>query len=347
MLKRRPFARQQAQPQPLWKTILKRPEAGALGGAILVFIFFSVIAPPFRQVAAFTTVLYQASTIGIPAVAVAMLMIGGEFDLSAGVAVTTSSLAASIFATNVAGNIWVGVVFALVFSLAIGALNGYLLIRTRLHSFLVTLSTFLMLQGLNIAITKLITGNVATGDIGQMPGFDSAWRSSPRTSRSAVCRSRIAIIYWLVFVALATWVLLRTKVGNWIFAVGGQGDSARAVGVPVKRVKIGLFMLVGFGCWFLAMHLLVRLRHGPVRRRHRQRAALHRRFRGRRLPADRRLRLGRRLGARRLHLRHDDGGGHLCGLGSRLVPVLRRRDASDRHRRQHLDPCTRGKRPMR
>ena len=66
----------------------------------------------------------------------------------------------------------------------------------------------------------------------------------------------IAIVYWLIFVALATWVLLRTKIGNWIFAVGGQGDSARAVGVPVNRVKIGLFMLVGFSCWFLAMHLL-------------------------------------------------------------------------------------------
>ena len=74
--------------------ILKRPEAGALGGAILVFVFFWIIAPPFRQVPAFTTVLYQASTIGIPAVAVALLMIGGEFDLSAGVAVTTISLAA-------------------------------------------------------------------------------------------------------------------------------------------------------------------------------------------------------------------------------------------------------------
>src|SRR5690348_9818281 len=150
--------RQQLQPQSTWKTILKRPEAGALGGAILVFVFFWIMAPPFRQVAAFTTVLYQASTIGIPAVAVALLMIGGEFDLSAGVAVTTSSLAASIFATQLASaipgleNIWIGVVFALLFSLAIGALNGYLLVRTKLHSFLVTLATFLMLQGLNIAI---------------------------------------------------------------------------------------------------------------------------------------------------------------------------------------------------
>ncbi len=225
-------------------------------GATLVFIFFSVVAPPFRQFPAFATVLYQASTIGIPAVAVSMLMIGGEFDLSAGVAVTTSSLAASIFATQVAGSLWVGVIFALCLSLAVGAINGYLLIRTKLPSFLVTLGSFLMLQGLNIAITKLITGNVATGDISQMPGFDIGQAVFASNFRIGGAQISIAILYWFVFVALGTWVLLRTRVGNWIFAVGGQGDSARAVGVPVTRVKIGLFMLVGFGCWFLAMHLL-------------------------------------------------------------------------------------------
>lgn len=235
---------------------MKRPEAGALVGAILVFAFFAVVAPPFRQFPAFTTVLYQSSTIGIPAVAVAILMIGGEFDLSAGVAVTTSSLAASIFATHVAGNLWVGVLFALILSLAMGALNGYLLIRTRLPSFLVTLGSFLMLQGLNIAITKLATGNVATQDISGMAGFQLGQAIFASNFQIAGAQVSIAIFYWFAFVALGTWVLLRTQIGNWIFAVGGQGESARAVGVPVKRVKIGLFMLVGFGCWFLAMHLL-------------------------------------------------------------------------------------------
>jgi simple sugar transport system permease protein len=248
--------RRQVQSQAFWKRILKRPEAGALGGAVLVFIFFSIMAPPFRQVAAYTTVLYQSSTIGTPAVAVALLMIGGEFDLSAGVAVTTSSLAASMFATQVAGSIWPGVIFALVFSLGLGALNGYLLIRTKLHSFLVTLGTFLMLQGLNIAITKLVTGNVATEDISGMAGFDLGHTIFASNIVVGNVQVSVAILYWFAFVAIATWVLLRTRVGNWIFAVGGQGDSARAVGVPVRRVKIGLFMLVGFGCWFLAMHQL-------------------------------------------------------------------------------------------
>ena len=248
--------RRQVKPQALWKQVLKRPEAGALGGAVLVFLFFSMMAPTFRQPAALTTVLYQASTIGIPAVAVALLMMGGEFDLSAGVAVTTSSLTASIFATHVAGNLWAGVIFALLFSLGIGALNGWLLIRTKLHSFLVTLGTFLMLQGLNIAITKLITGNVATQDISGMAGFELGQAIFASTIAIGGVQISIAIVYWLIFVAIATWVLLRTNLGNWIFAIGGQADSARAVGVPVKRVKVALFMVVGFSCWFLAMHQL-------------------------------------------------------------------------------------------
>ncbi|WP_227309092.1 ABC transporter permease [Acidisoma cellulosilyticum] len=248
--------RRQLQQTPLWKRILKRPEVGALGGVILVFAFFYVMAPPFRQLSALSTVLYQASILGIPAVAVALLMIGGEFDLSAGVAVVSSSLAASMFATEVTGNLWTGILLALVLSLAIGALNGYLLVRTKLHSFLVTLSTFLMLQGLNIAITKLVTGNVATEDISGMVGFDLGQRIFASNFHLFGTTVSIAIVYWLIFAVIATWVLLRTRMGNWIFAVGGQGDSARAVGIPVKRVKIGLFMVVGFSCWFTGMHML-------------------------------------------------------------------------------------------
>ncbi len=242
--------------QSAWKRALKRPEIGSLGGVILVFAFFAVMAPPFRQVAAFTTILYQSAVLGIPAVAVALLMIGGEFDLSAGVAVTTSSLCAAIVASELVGNVWIGVVVALALSLGIGFLNGYLLVRTKLHSFLVTLATFLMLQGLNIAVTKLVTGNVATNDISDMPGFAFGHLVFASTIKLGGVSVSIAVAYWLVFALLATWVLLRTRIGNWIFAVGGQVDSARAVGIPVRQVKIGLFMLVGLAAWFTGMHML-------------------------------------------------------------------------------------------
>src|ERR1700755_3013687 len=91
-----------------------RPEMGAAIGAIAIFIFFLVVAPPFRSPEALATVLYASSTIGIMACAVALLMIGGEFDLSAGVAVTTSSLAASLLAYNLHLNLLGGAGVALV-----------------------------------------------------------------------------------------------------------------------------------------------------------------------------------------------------------------------------------------
>jgi simple sugar transport system permease protein len=236
--------------------LLARPEVGVFLGAVAVYVFFLVSAPPVREGSAMANILYQSSTIGIMALPVALLMIGGEFDLSSGVAVITSALTASMLAYQLSMNVWVGVIVALIVSLAIGFFNGWLVVRTGLPSFLITLGTFLILQGVNLAVTKLVTGNVATDDISNMDGFDQAKSVFASSFDVGGVQVKITIVYWLVFAALATWVLLRTKYGNWIFAVGGNKQSARAVGVPVTFTKISLFMLVGFGAWFIGMHQL-------------------------------------------------------------------------------------------
>ncbi|ALV32061.1 ABC transporter permease [Streptomyces sp. CdTB01] len=236
--------------------LLARPEVGVFLGAAAVYVFFLIAAPPVRDGSSMATVLYQSSTIGIMTLPVALLMIGGEFDLSAGVAVITSALTASMLAYQLTVNVWVGVVAALVVSLAIGFFNGWMVVKTGLPSFLVTLGTFLILQGANLAVTKLVTTNVATDDISNMDGFDQARKIFASSFDIGGVQVKITVFYWLVFAALATWVLLRTKYGNWIFAVGGNKDSARAVGVPVTFTKISLFMLVGLGAWFVGMHQL-------------------------------------------------------------------------------------------
>jgi simple sugar transport system permease protein len=236
--------------------LLARPEMGALVGAIVIYIVFFIVAPPFRDATSLSTVLYQSSTYGIPAVVVALLMIGGEFDLSAGVALTSSALVASMFSYQFSTNMWVGVLVSLAVALAIGFVNGYLVVRTGIPSFLVTLGTFFMLRGLNLAMTKQITGNVATNDVSNIQGFGSAQKVFASQFTVGGVSIRITLLWWLLFIVVATWVLLRTHIGNWIFAVGGSAPSSRAVGVPVKRVKIGLFMAVGFLCWFTGMHTL-------------------------------------------------------------------------------------------
>ena len=236
--------------------LLSRPEVGSLVGAAVILVFFLITAPTFRDPAASGTIVYQAALIGVMAVPVALLMIGGEFDLSAGVAVTTSGLTAALFAYQFSTNVWVGVFVALLVSLAIGAFNGWLLMRTGLPSFLVTLGTFFILQGLNLAITRLLSGTVSSNSIADMDGFNSAKSVFASQFKIGPVTIKILILWWVLFVIAGTWVLFRTKIGNWIFAVGGDAAAARAVGVPVKRVKIGLFMTVGFFAWFSGMHLL-------------------------------------------------------------------------------------------
>lgn len=236
--------------------LLSRPEVGSLVGAIVIFALFMAVAEPFRNVANIGTILYGASTIGIMAVPVALLMIGGEFDLSAGVAVTTSGLSASLIAWNFGLNVWVGIFLALVISLAVGAFNGWLLFKTGLPSFLVTLGSFFVLQGVNLGVTRLLTGNVATAGITDMDGFASARNVFGSEVVLGPVTVKITVLYWVVLTVIAAHLLLRTRVGNWIFAVGGDAAAARAVGVPVRATKIGLFMGVGFCAWLSGMHLL-------------------------------------------------------------------------------------------
>lgn len=240
---------------PLRK-LLGRPEMASLLGAVVIFVFFSLAASPFLHANAFATVLYSSASMGIMAVSVSLLMIGGEFDLSAGVMVTTSALTASMFSYQLTLNVWVGVVVSLVVTLGIGFLNGFIFVKTRLPSFIVTLGMFLILQGLNLGFTKLITGNVATPTIENMAGFKQASQVFAATWTIDGVQVSITVAWWILFVAIATWILLRTRAGNWIFAVGGSADSARAVGVPVTRTKIALFMGVSLTAWFYGMHLL-------------------------------------------------------------------------------------------
>ncbi|KAB7843718.1 ABC transporter permease [Streptomyces mobaraensis] len=239
------------------RRLLGRPELGSVVGAAAVFVFFAIVADSFLSASSLSTVLYASSTIGIMAVPVALLMIGGEFDLSAGVMVTSSALVSSMFSYQMTANVWVGVGVSLLVTLAIGFFNGFVLTRTKLPSFIITLGTFLMLTGLNLGFTKLISGTVSTKTIGDMEGFESARALFASHFTLGDVDLQVTVLWWIGLVAVATWVLLRTRAGNWVFAVGGGVDAARAVGVPVRRTKIGLYMAVAFCAWVSGQHLLM------------------------------------------------------------------------------------------
>lgn len=237
--------------------LLRRPEIGALLAAIVVAIFFWTQSSLFLQLDGIANWTDVASTIGIPAVMVALLMIGGEFDLSAGVMTGTAGLTMGVLATEVGMNIWFAIGLTLLGATAIGFLNGYMVMRTKLPSFIVTLATFFILQGANLGVTKLITDQVTVSGIDLAAGYESA--NKLFGGSFGANDFRVTVLWWIAITILATWVLTRTRTGNWIFGVGGDANAARNVGVPVARVKIGLFMATSFVCALTGIMVALRL----------------------------------------------------------------------------------------
>lgn len=243
------------------RRLLRRPEIGALLGAAAVYIFFAIVTPDnWLTIGGAARFLDPASTLGIMAVAVALLMIGGEFDLSAGAMTGSTGLIFGLLAVEAGMNIWVSMAAALAFALLIGFLNGYLVIKTGLPSFIITLGSFFILRGVNIGFTRLITDEVRVSNIDEVAQFELARLIFNTEFQFMGETFRTSIIWWIVITIFATWILLRTRTGNWIFAVGGDPNAARGVGVPAERVKIYLFMTTSGAAWLVGIMTALRLR---------------------------------------------------------------------------------------
>jgi simple sugar transport system permease protein len=255
--------------------IMRRPELGALAGLILVAIFFASTADASMfTLAGIMNILSPAAQLGILAIAAALLMIGGEFDLSIGSMVAFTGL---IFGAFLTLNSWpLLLAIAATFGLAalLGGLNGQIVIRSRLPSFIVTLAFLFILRGLSLVGLKWATGgSTQMRGIGDQAGegivrelfsgvaFEGlfAWLAANDligkfpNGTPTVTGVPVSIVWFVGFALLATWLLLRTRAGNWIFAAGGDPNAARNSGVPVDRVKTALFMLTAFAAALVAV----------------------------------------------------------------------------------------------
>jgi simple sugar transport system permease protein len=231
-------------------------------GALAIFLLFSSVdtTENFGQpggIAGWTDI---AAPIGIVAVFVALLMIGGEFDLSTGVMVGTTGLLTGVLVTELGLDLWTSIFLVMVFAAAVGLLNGWLVVTTGLPSFIVTLATFFVLRGANLAVTKQFTGTVRVSLTEETANFDQAAGLLASKIEFAGASFQISILWWIFFTILATWILTRTKFGNWIFASGGDANAARNAGVPVIRTKIILFVMTSMAAAFVGIMFVLRLK---------------------------------------------------------------------------------------
>ncbi|MEZ5477057.1 MAG: ABC transporter permease [Thiolinea sp.] len=256
------------------KALLQRPEVGAIVGLIAVIIFFVIYADVrMFSLAGIMNFMQPAAQLGILAIAAALLMVGGEFDLSIGSMIAFAGLALGVPLVLWGWPLWLCILFAFAVAMAVGALNGFIVLRSGLPSFIVTLAFLFVLRGLTLVGLKEATGTTqlrgikeAAGDSWLMEIFAGdafewlfSWLADMnmietfKNGTPKVQGIPVEIIWFIVLALLASRLLNKTRFGNWIFAAGGDPQAARNVGVPVNRVKIVLFMLTAMAATLVAI----------------------------------------------------------------------------------------------
>ncbi|HEX6705771.1 MAG TPA: ABC transporter permease [Albitalea sp.] len=254
------------------RRFLGRPEFGSLSGTVLVFVLFGLAAGGSGMFSAEGVVNWGtvSAFLGIIAVGAALLMIGGEFDLSIGSMIGFAGMMVAIPPLYWGWPLWLAALFTFGLCMALGAFNGYVVVKTGLPSFIVTLAFFFVLRGLSLAVSVLLTGKTiisTNGDavlrelVTRDPLFEALFSGHVLTglfdtlAKAGVIGATDAgkalavgvpkvVVWWLALALGGAFMLSRTRFGNWILAVGGDPNAAKNCGIPVARVKILLFVLM-------------------------------------------------------------------------------------------------------
>jgi simple sugar transport system permease protein len=215
-----------------------------------------------------------AGYLGILAVGACLLMIAGEFDLSIGSMIGFTGMVAAIPPLHLGWPVWLSMLISLGAALLLGWINGQLVVRTGLPSFIVTLAFLFILRGLTLAFSIIVANRTIVSGIGEKAEQDPvakllftgtfgdgafSWMAEHGWIRALDDGTPLVpgipkvLLWWAVLAAACAFLLTRTRFGNWIFAVGGDVNAAKNVGVPVKRVKVSLFMFTAACGWLFAM----------------------------------------------------------------------------------------------
>lgn len=224
-----------------WRKVTHRPEAGALAGTLAVFIFFAISGgSTFLGTGGVASWMNIAAELALIALPVGLLMTSGEFDLSVGSVVAASSVTCALVAGAWGAPVIVGILAAIAVGLLAGFINGLIVTRTGVHSLIVTLAMQFALAGLTLGLARVFTGNTSI-------------KLNPDPVSKALFGNLIGgqfevAIFWAIGAAIVVaWILAKTSWGNWIFAIGGDKESAVAAGIPVNKTKIALFMSTALG----------------------------------------------------------------------------------------------------
>lgn len=229
-------------------SLLRRPAAASMLSLIGVLVFYVVFAgAEFGKLINAASWLNYAARIGIVAIPVGLLMISGEIDISIGAMIPAGAMTTAILSGYYELPIVVGILGAIGIGILVGLVNGILAVRTNVPTLIITLATLVAMQGIVLAGSKLLTGSAS------VPLTAPGWAKTIFGDLMFGGSHQVVIIWWVVFAVVFWFVLHKTKYGNWIFAMGGDKESARNAGIPVDRMTILLFVLTATSAAFVGM----------------------------------------------------------------------------------------------
>jgi len=227
--------------------LLRRPETGSFLGLAAVFIFFTIFGGEnFASLAGAASWLNVGASLGIVALPMGLLMIAGELDLSIGSLIPAGSLTIAIISGHYQASIYLGIAAALTLGAVVGFINGVIVVRTAVPSFIVTLGTMFAVAGLTLGLTVILTG---TTSVALKAGPEAKWLLGHFIGGAF----QVIIFWWLAAAIIFGFILHSTPYGNWIFAMGGDKISARNAGIPTERMTMLLFMASGVSAAFVGL----------------------------------------------------------------------------------------------
>jgi simple sugar transport system permease protein len=233
-----------AKGRPAFRRFLESPIAGPLITLVAVTVLLAILVPndTFLTMRSMSGIVNAATLTGIITIGVTLLMICGEFDLSVGALMAVGAFLYGGI-TMKGGSPLLAVLAGLMVPGLLGALNGFLVIRTGIPSFIVTLGTQAIYRG---ALYVISTG-IMLQTVAEVPVY-SVFNGRLDILADAIKNANFRTsLFWLLgMVALFQLVLVRTRYGNHVFAVGGNPGAAKAAGVNVNRTKLISFIISGF-----------------------------------------------------------------------------------------------------
>ena len=228
--------------------LIRRPEAGAFLGMFFIFVFFFIFGGHnFVSLQGAASWLNVAANLGIIAVPIGFLMIAGELDISIGAMIPGASMCMGIASGFYELPIMVGVAITLTFAVIVGFINGWIVIRTAVPSLIVTMGTLFAVAGLTLFLSIVLTRTTAVS----LKSPD--WAKAIFGSFMFGSGYQVMIVWWLALSALYIYGLHYSPWGNWIYALGGDKNSARNAGIPTDKLTIGLFVLSSVSAAFIGL----------------------------------------------------------------------------------------------